>query len=353
MKNVNNIFLVFIKIIAIFAAIAMLMSILACFINPAKYWIFQLFGLFFHIIFISNIIIVIILRLVKSKFAYVNLFVVVISLLYIGRFFQISGSKASNDEETLKIITYNVHSFRNIDNNKKATYDEIAAFLLDENADIICLQEYSIARNALSENKNLQKLYQQYKYSYGACGGQKIFSKYPFVDKQNFDLAGTHVVFADINIDGKIVRTYSCHLQSTNFNPDHTQQRLSADNANYERELKRVVVNLRGAFIKRAAQVELIAQNIEKSPYPTVVCGDFNDTPMSYSYQKIRGQMNDTFVEAGFGIPSTYKKLFSILRIDYIFTHKNITTVEYSVASQVKCSDHYPVVVKFKMKNEK
>ena len=348
MKNIRNVFLFFVKIAAIIAAAAMLMSILACFVSPAKYWIFQIFGLFFNVILISNIIILLILRLAKSKFAYLNFAVVIISLLYIGRFFQLHGGNASKDGETLKIITYNTHSFRNIDNNK-TTYDEIATFLLNEDADIICLQEYDINS---TRNENIQKLHQHYKYVYD-YGGQKILSKYPFVDKQNFNFAGTSVVCADINIDGEIVRTYSCHLQSTSFNPEGTQQRLTADNANYTRELKRVVVNLRRAFIKRAEQAELIAQNIKKSPYPTIVCGDFNDTPMSYSYQKIRGEMDDTFIEAGAGIPNTYKKLFSILRIDYIFTHKNITAVEYSVEKKIKCSDHYPVVVKFKLKNEK
>jgi endonuclease/exonuclease/phosphatase family metal-dependent hydrolase len=347
MKNVRNIFLFIVKIAAIFAAASILTSILACYINPQKYWIFQLFGLFFNAIFISNIILVVILRLSKSRIAYINFAVIIISLLYIGRFFQLSGSKASNDCEILKIITYNVHEFINIDNHRQATHEEITAFLLNENADIICMQEYSETRGMT--NKNLQKLCQNYQYSYGAYGGQKIFSKYPFANKQYVNFAGSTVVFADININGKIVRAYSCHLQSTNFNPDNTQQRLSASNANYERELKRVVVNLRSAFKKRAAQVELIAKNIAESPYPAIVCGDFNDTPMSYSYQKIRGKMSDTFIEAGAGIPHTYKKLFSLLRIDYVFTHETITPVEYSVANNIKCSDHYPVVVKFKI----
>ena len=350
MRNIRNIFLFIVKIIAVFAAVAMLMSIMACFVNPVKYWIFQLFGLFFNIILFTNIIILVVLRLAKSRFAYINFAVVIISLLYIGRFFQLSGNKVSANDETLKVITYNVHEFRNIDNPKQKSYNEITTFLLDENADIICMQEYFETRGVANQNEDLKKLYKHYQYTYGDYGGQKIFSKYPFADKQHFNFAGTDVIFADINIDGKIVRTYSCHLQSTNFKPESTQQRLLDDNANYGKELKHVVGNLRNAFIKRAKQAELIAKNIEQSPYPTIVSGDFNDTPMSYSYQKIRGEMNDTFIEAGSGMPNTYKKLFAILRIDYIFTHKTIATLEYSIAKKIKCSDHYPVVVKLKIK---
>jgi endonuclease/exonuclease/phosphatase family metal-dependent hydrolase len=272
-----------------------------------------------------------------------------ISFLFVGRFFQFSGSKAA-DENFVKIINYNIHEFRNID-NYKATYNEIVDFLINEDADIICLQEYSSDRKIQHKYKVLQKLNQKYKY---ACdhGGQKIFSKYPFENQQKLNFAGTCLIFADININGKIVRTYSCHLQSTNFNPDGTQQRLVSRNVNYTNELKRIVVNLRNAFIKRSKQVELIAAEISKSAYPTIVCGDFNDTPMSYSYHKIKGKMNDTFIEAGSGISNTYKKLFSFLRIDYIFIDKSIAAVEYKVEKKIKYSDHYPVIVKLKINNE-
>jgi endonuclease/exonuclease/phosphatase family metal-dependent hydrolase len=351
MKIIAKIFLLLLKIIAILIAITLLMSIASCYISPVRYWIFQLFGLFFPIIFITNILIVIILFAMKSKIAYVNLVMFAISVFFAGRFFQFSGNKVDN-ENIVKIITYNVHDFRNID-NYKATYNEIADFLLAEDADIICMQEYVANDTELSKYKILQKLYQKYKYTYGNIGGQKIFSKYPFENTQSLNLAGTYLIFADININGKIVRTYSCHLQSTNFNPDGTQKRLTSKNANYKNELKNVVRNLRNAFIKRSKQIELIAADISKSTYPAIICGDFNDTPMSYSYQKIKGKMNDAFIEAGSGISNTYKKLFSFLRIDYIFVDKNISALEYEVAKKIKYSDHYPVIVKFKINDEK
>ncbi|MDR1199253.1 MAG: endonuclease/exonuclease/phosphatase family protein [Prevotellaceae bacterium] len=349
MKNIMKIFLFLVKIIAVLTVFALLMSIAACYVSPARYWIFQLFGLFFPAIFTVNILLVIILRVMKSKMAYFNFAMLLASVFFIGRFFQLSGSKAA-DENAIKVISYNIHDFKNID-NYKTTYSEIADFLLDEDADIICLQEYLPSKKVQNQHKKLQKLHQKYKYSCGN-GGQKIFSKYPFESRQDFDFAGTHLLCADININGKTVRTYSCHLQSTNFNPDGTQQRLTSKNANYTHELKRVVVNLRNAFIKRAGQVELIAREISKSSYPAIVCGDFNDTPMSYSYQKIRGKMKDTFIEAGSGISNTYKKLFSFLRIDYVFVDKNISVGEYKVAKKIKYSDHYPVIVKLNISHE-
>lgn len=346
MGRIRNIFLFTVKLAAVAAAAATLMSALACCV---KHWLFQMFGLVFVIIFIANIVILVILRLARSKFAYISLAALVVSLLYIGRFVQFSGGKASDGDKTLKVITYNVRGFNNVSNGK-TSYGEIADFMLSEDADIICMQEYSLS--ATVANRSMQKLHRKYPHASKSYQGQKIFSKYPLIGSRHLSFAGTSVAVADININGDTVRIYSCHLQSTRFNPDHTRQRLTAASKSYLKELRRVVVNLRRAFINRAAQAELIAESIEKSPYPTVVCGDFNDTPMSYAYQKIRGDMSDAFVEAGAGLSSTYRRIFSILRIDYVFTHKNMAAVEYAVAKEVKCSDHYPVVVKIKMKNE-
>jgi len=347
MQKFAKIFFVLLQIIGTILAIALLLSILACYVSPVKYWFLQFFGLFFPLIFIFNIIALALFIYFKSKFTYISLIALIISLFYVGRFFQFSSSGATN-EETIKVITYNVHGFQNVSDGR-VTYNEICDFLLAEDADIVCLQEY-FTRGITNEIQ--KKLRQTYKYMWGDYD-DVILSKYPFINKQKINAAGKKIIFSDINIDDKIIRVYSCHLQSTNFNPDDTQRRLTSNNSNYKRELKRVIVNLRNGFRNRAKQIDFIAQQISQSPYPTIVCGDFNDTPMSYTYQKMRKIMNDTFIEAGGGIPNTYRKLMSILRIDFIFTDKNIATKEYRVEKKIKYSDHYPVVVKLKINDEK
>jgi endonuclease/exonuclease/phosphatase family metal-dependent hydrolase len=323
----------------------LLLSIGACYISPAKYWFFQFFGLFFQIIFILNIFVLIFWTLKKSKIAYIHFVVLIAGILYTGRFFQFSGNKAEG--ETIKIISYNTHSFENINNGNHA-YTEIADFLLAENADIICLQEYIMTDRTLKTNASWQKISEIYKYTSENHSGEKIFSKFPLANNEKPKNRGQYMTFANININNKTLRIYSCHLQSTNFNPDNTQKKLLKTDS-YKRELKRIVVNLRNAFVKRAKQADFIAQSLSKSPYPAIICGDFNDTPMSYTYQKIRGNKKDTFIEAGSGIPNTYKKLMSFLRIDYIFTDRDIDVAEYRVAKEINCSDHYPIVVKLKI----
>lgn len=352
MKDILKIFLLPLKFASLLLCIALIFSISACYVTPAKYWLLQFFGLFFQIIFILNVLALIFWSFTKSKLKYIHLAIVILGVLYLGRFIQFAGS-TSDDADSIKIITYNVYDFKEYNDTKIRTHNEISEFLLAENPDIICLQEYNVPQQMIDENIVLQKLVKQYKYACNNNSGEKILSKYPFVENDKFTIKDTPVTFANININGKIVRIYNCHLQSTSFNPEVSQKKL-ADETTRSSEVIQVSSKLKKAFVKRAKQVDDIAAHISKSPYPTIVCGDFNDTPMSYTYQKMRGKMRDAFVGAGSGMPHTYRKLLSLLRIDYVFANKNFDALEYKIAKQIKHSDHYPVVVKLKLtKNEK
>jgi endonuclease/exonuclease/phosphatase family metal-dependent hydrolase len=100
---------------------------------------------------------------------------------------------------------------------------------------------------------------------------------------------------------------------------------------------------LKNAFIKRARQADMLAEKISESPYPVIICGDFNDTPVSYTYKKIKSSLSDSFMEAGSGIGSTYSKIFPSFRIDYSLHESNMKAI-YTERVRLKLSDHYPVL---------
>ena len=138
-------------------------------------------------------------------------------------------------------------------------------------------------------------------------------------------------------------------MQSIRFNKNNysfiTNSKALKDDERLK-EIKDISFRLRDAFIKRASQAEIISKHIRNSPYPVVVCGDFNDVPVSYSYRTMKKNLNDSFVEAGKGIGTTYMGKFPSFRIDFIFHSKEIKCLNFDIPN-VKLSDHFPVTSKF------
>ena len=97
------------------------------------------------------------------------------------------------------------------------------------------------------------------------------------------------------------------------------------------------------AFRIRAKQAEAVSEEIKnaKGDY-VLVCGDFNDTPISYAHRTIQGDLTDAFAESGRGMGITYNQNFFWFRIDNILHSPNMTSMNCSV-DKVAYSDHYPL----------
>ena len=216
------------------------------------------------------------------------------------------------------------------------------------NPDILCLQEAPSTEYYHQDSINKAFAYLPYKIqSYRTDHlPMAIFSRYPitvvdtfyYKDSQNMSL------IADININGNKVRIINNHLQTTSVNEHRgfiMDSKMSLGSR--LRELKLFVFKMKDNFHKRAEQVDLISKEIEKSPYPVLLCGDFNDIPSSYTYKTIRKSLTDSFWVAGRGYQYTFRYLFKMLRIDYVFHSNDFTTLN-SYSSDSSFSDHNMVV---------
>jgi len=145
------------------------------------------------------------------------------------------------------------------------------------------------------------------------------------------------------------VRIFNNHLQSIRFNKNNysfiTNSKALKDDERL-REIKDISFRLRDAFIKRASQAKILSKHIQNSPFPVIVCGDFNDVPVSYTYRKMRKNLDDSFIEAGRGIGTTYMGKFPSFRIDFIFHSKEIQCTRFDIPN-IKLSDHYPITGEF------
>jgi endonuclease/exonuclease/phosphatase family metal-dependent hydrolase len=110
-------------------------------------------------------------------------------------------------------------------------------------------------------------------------------------------------------------------------------------------------VRLKKGFVKRALQAQELKESINASKYPVIVTGDFNDTPVSYTYRSIRKGLNDSFFFFLHGAGFTYRGNYPPNRIDYILYDKKLTNSHFEII-KAKYSDHYPIMAWFKKKND-
>ena len=107
---------------------------------------------------------------------------------------------------------------------------------------------------------------------------------------------------------------------------------------------------LREAFIKRAKQLDILETEINQSPYPVLLCGDFNDIPNSYTHHIFSKYLYDSFLKSGYGFGTTYNEFFLKYRIDYIFyDSKKFNNINSRVINVGKLSDHLPVFSVFQL----
>ena len=261
----------------------------------------------------------------------------------------------ANLHEKLKILSYNVRLFNKYNWVKDENTDKnIFHFINIEDPDIICLQEFYSQRAGELTELNIKEELKKYKFSHiyyivtsadGEKYGIATFSKYPIIRKEliRFEKTANLTIFSDILYKSDTIRVYNNHLQSVRLKKNY-ELLLKFNLKDQEQidEFKDIYSRLKLAFIRRAGQVDLISKNIKNTRLPVIICGDFNDTPMSYTFKKMKGKNKDAFVESGIGFGNTYIGKFPSFRIDYIFYDNAFESYNFRT-QRVKYSDHYPV----------
>lgn len=329
--------------------------------NPAKYWLLAVTGLGFPILFVVNFL-VFIFWLIQRKpiatVAFLAILITIIKLPYVLQF----NTKTSNRKFTegqspeVKIMSFNVRLFDlyNWTHNQQ-TRLKIFDFLSSAQPDILCLQEFYTDNkefNNLKEMKEIMKkgeVHSDFPITLNKSEhwGIITYTTFPIVNKGTltFDSKSANsCIYTDIKVNNDTLRIYNCHLQSVKLGNKEYEfiENPGEDNKESIKRTFSIVSRLKKAFIKRASQARQIAEHIKTCPYPIVLCGDFNDTPLSYTYKQISDLLTDTWRESGNGIGSTYRGPIPGLRIDYIFHNERVFADNFKV-NNLNLSDHDPV----------
>lgn len=342
------------RTLMLMAAVLLVLCYASIFVNPARAWFLSIAGVLFPPLWLVNMGLFIWALLRRSRAAWIPATALLTTVFIVGQYYQLSSPKPDPRDEgkpTLSIVSYNVGRFMTTPDARKypsvsACSDSLLGAVAAMDADIICLQEFFCLKKEDVADVLRRKFpgyhlhYRVYKDK-GNSFGNVILSRYPIRDKGvvDFDSSANLTIWSDVKVGDEKFRVYDCHFESYNFSLPRFAKSLRKD---YRAALKNTEDKLRASLVRRHSQVDQVMRNIEDCPLPSVVVGDFNDTPLSYTYTHLRSGRKDSFVAAGKGSGATYAYLRPFVRIDYILFPRYCKAVSHRVIHNT-LSDHYPI----------
>ncbi|KJD32145.1 endonuclease [Tamlana nanhaiensis] len=315
-------------------ALLLLLSYVLPFLPPKTFGILAVLNLGVSFLILMNLLFLLYWLIKLKKQLILSLVVLVIGYFTYGSLYKFSSSKHIENSGNFKVMNYNVRLFNLYDWLPEENVEtKIVDLIKDASPDILSIQEYH-------PHKNVDLSFFKYKYEKlsgkKTKSGQAIFSNFPIINSGSIEFPNTanNAIFADV-VNGKdTIRVYNIHLESLKINPEVE----SLKNEDSERLFQRV----NSTFKEQEFQTELFLEHRNKCHYKMIICGDFNNTDFSYVYRKIKGDLNDAFIEAGSGFGKTYHFKFFPIRIDFIFADDAFSVNGFNTFKG-HYSDHYPI----------
>lgn len=251
------------------------------------------------------------------------------------------------------LMSYNVRGFRN-DNSNRAVDGYVEYFSGADVADIVCFQEYALDMPCVERVDSLFNAYhgKVYRRDVVETGDVvlRTYSRYPIIASGAISGEGRGTSqWVDIVIKNDTLRIFNNHLYTMNISSEDSSDiergRILQDGERMRSIVERIAKN----SSVRADFVDTLSMVIDNTPYRRVICGDFNDTPMSYVYSTLKQNHVDAFEECGRGYGYTFRPMYGTLRIDYILHSPELETESYVAGDDVLLSDHLPISARIKI----
>ena len=356
------------KLILIFTILNLILLIgayMAMYISPESFWPVAFIGLGYIPVLVVYLFFMVIWFFIRKKVFYVLLVFLLLGFNAHRSYLAIGSIKKTDTEgkKTYAILQYNVQGFDAY--NKDGKYlnrEEIIANIAEAKADIICLEEFNTYHNHPTEKSNLDMVVAatglKHQYYYKAYENSKstrsfgliILSRFPVINSGHLEYLSlsrlNSTIYADLLIENDTIRVFCSHLQSTQLNHYDLDFIEASNDAQTDFDADRITNKLKMSYALRAQEADSVSIYLKKSPHPIISCGDFNDTPVSYTYRKMSENLQDAFLQKGFGIGATYAP-FPFIRIDYkLFDEDKFEIVDFKRIKE-RSSDHYPCVTTF------
>jgi len=332
--------------------LVVLLTILAYvlpFLAPKLFPILSVFTLFMPFMLVVNLLFFAYWFLQWKRQFLLSGLILLIGIPFFNKYYKFSSEKLPILEDDFLFMSYNVRLFNLyewIDRGDVQT--QMDTFIRNKNPDILCIQEYS------NKNKIDFKVYQ---HKHITMAGQKtkkgnaILSKYPIVNQGEvpFENSENNAIFADIKRGKDTIRVYSIHLESVKITNDVSEIEGDLQQVTQDRS-KKMIKRMSESFQKQQSQAEEIKKHRASCHFPTIICGDLNNSAFSYVYRTIKGNLNDAFEEKGARFGKTFNFKYYPARIDYIFSDPFFEVKDFQTFSYFVNSDHMPIMARLNVK---
>ncbi len=352
--------------INLFLAIALLLAETAIYVSAGQSNVVFIFGMGYPLLLLVNGLFLIYWIIRRRKTFLLPLIVILAGYQQIASLVAVNILPAdTGSKSTFELMSFNVRAMNRYNWIKKPGVEQkIVDFMIKRSPDILCVQEFVDRPFAHPNIKAMKKAGYRYVFHEARGAGNTgraemfglvIFSKYKIKDKgivyYDEHKRKARAIYADIVVNGETVRVYNIHLYSMGMGPNDyafMKQFEKEENDIVIEKSKSILRKLVEAAEHRAVEVDSIAAHIRSSPHPVIVSGDFNEPSYTYAYPNLRGDLKDSFLEAGRGFGLTYRGVRRIpsLRIDYVLHSAGLTAERFTIIRR-NLSDHYPILVKF------
>ena len=325
---------------------AAVLSWRASFVSPEQGGFWATIALLMPVVLLANLA-ALVWWLIRRRWAValMPLAALLLNMGYVSSMIQLPDFGTPRESHDIRIATLNVNGFRQL-GPKSITAAAVAEMMRHEKVDVLCLQEFLDDKEFSADS--IGALFSRRMPYFAAEGSGAVVSRYPILDCKyvRFPDTSNDYLRADLLVGGDTVRIFSVHLQTSGI--AQLRRRFRKD-YNRDAPVERILGELEHNSSIRAGQVGEIRVEIDASPYPVILAGDFNDTPSSYTYHTMKGNMTDGFRDSGSGYGGTFRYLGGVLRIDYIFYDDAFEGIRYYMPPE-DVSDHKAVVAELRFR---
>ncbi len=339
--------------------------------DPQSFWFLGLLTLAALYLLVVLLFFIVFWLFAKKKFILISIISILCAWKPLGhliKFKTTTDFTLSKSPENIRVMSWNVEHFDILEHKTHPERKtEMIEMINKYMPDVACFQEMvggdedSTAINFVPRMAK-QLNFEYYNYSYDRRDnfdnkhhyGIITFSRFPILNKETYTFGeyNYNSIFQSINIvkNTDTFSVFNIHLQSLKFS-DTNRQYIEDPTLKGELDIKKsknILVKFKTGFLKRKLQSERVKNALDRSPYPVILCGDFNDVPNSYAYNTIGKGLKNAFAEKGSGIGRTFYGISPTLRIDNIFADERFE-VEQFIRIKKKLSDHFPIITDLKL----